>query len=122
MFHADHTLIQVLAHIFMATLFIIVGLRNFLNWANVIKRMTKLGVPLPQLAFPLALLVQFTGAALLAIDYRADIGAVLLIVFTVTVTAFYHRYWTYNDAHQRQNHFQFLFNNLAVVGGLMLLI
>ena len=122
MFHADHTLIQVLAHIFMATLFIIVGLRNFLNWANVIKRMTKLGVPLPRLAFPLALLVQFTGAALLAIDYRADIGAVLLIVFTVTVTAFYHRYWTYNDARQRQNHFQFLFNNLAVVGGLMLLI
>jgi putative oxidoreductase len=122
MFHADHTLVQILAHLFIATLFIIVGVRNFLNWTSVIKRMTDLSVPLPQLAFPLALAVQFAGAALLAIDYRADIGAVLLIVFTVTVTAFYHRYWTYADARQRQNHFQFLFNNLAVVGGLMLLV
>jgi putative oxidoreductase len=122
MFHADHTLVQILAHLFIATLFIIVGVRNFLNWTSVIKRMTDLSVPLPQLAFPLALAVQFAGAALLAIDYRADIGAVLLIGFTVTVTAFYHRYWTYADARQRQNHFQFLFNNLAVVGGLMLLV
>jgi putative oxidoreductase len=122
MFHADHTLLQILAHMFMATLFIIVGVRNSINWANVIKRMTELSVPLPQLAFPLSLVVQFAGAALVAMDYRADIGAVLLIVFTVTVTAFYHRYWDYSDARQRQNHFQFLFNNLAVVGGLMLLI
>ena len=122
MFHADHTLVQVLAHVFMATLFIIVGVRNLLNWPNVINRMTALGVPLPNLAFAAALVVQFTGAALVALDYRADLGATLLIVFTVTVTAFYHRYWTYADARQRQNHFQFLFNNLAVVGGLMLLV
>ncbi len=121
MFHADHTLVQVLAQIFMATLFIVVGVRNSLNWAEVIQRMTALGVPLPRLSFLAALVMQFTGAALIAMDYRADIGAVLLIVFTVTVTAFYHRYWTYGDARQRQNHFQFLFNNLAVVGGLMLL-
>lgn len=122
MFHADYTLIQTLAHIFMATLFVVVGVRNALNWTGVTKRMTELRVPLPRLAFPLALLVQFTGAALVAIDYRADLGALLLIAFTVTVTAFYHRYWTYTDPRARQNHFQFLFNNLAVVGGLMLLI
>jgi len=121
MFHADHTLAQILAHGFMATLFIIVGVRNSLNWANVIKRMTELSVPVPRLAFPLALVVQFTGAVLIAIDYCADIGAALLIIFTVTVTAFYHRYWCYADASQRQVHFQFLFNNLAVIGGLMLL-
>jgi uncharacterized membrane protein YphA (DoxX/SURF4 family) len=122
MFHADHGLIQVLAHLFIAALYVIVGVRNARNWANVIKRMTELGVPLPRLAFPVALAIQFTGAALIAADLRADIGALLLIVFTVTVTAFYHRYWTYADPRARQNHFQFLFNNLAVVGGLMLLI
>ena len=122
MFHADHTLIQILAHIFIATLFIIVGVRNALNWTSVIARMMDLRVPFPSLAFPLALMVQFAGAALVAIDYRTDIGAILLILFTVTVTAFYHRYWTYADPRQRQNHFQFLFNNLAVVGGLILLI
>jgi putative oxidoreductase len=122
MFHADHTLVQVLAHVFMATLFILVGVRNLLNWSNVINRMTALGVPLPNLAFAAALVVQFTGAASVALDYRAGMGATLLIAFTVTVTAFYHRYWTYADARQRQNHFQFLFNNLAVVGGLMLLV
>jgi putative oxidoreductase len=122
MFHAEHGLVQILAHLFIATLYVIVGVRNARNWPNVIKRMTDLGVPLPQLAFPAALAMQFTGAVLIAADLRADLGAILLIVFTVTVTAFYHRYWTYEDARARQNHFQFLFNNLAVVGGLMLLI
>ncbi len=122
MLHADHGLVQILAHLFIATLYVIVGVRNARNWDNVIKRMTELGVPLPRLAFPAALAIQFTGAALVAADLRADIGALLLIVFTVTVTAFYHRYWTYPDPRARQNHFQFLFNNLAVVGGLMLLI
>lgn len=122
MLHADHGAIQVLAHLFIATLYIIVGIRNARNWPNVIKRMTDLKVPAPRLAFPAALLMQFTGAILVAADLRADIGALLLIVFTVTVTAFYHRYWTYPDARARQNHFQFLFNNLAVIGGLMLLI
>jgi putative oxidoreductase len=122
MFHAEHGLVQILAHLFIATLYVIVGIRNARNWPNVIKRMTDLGVPLPQLAFPAALAMQFTGAFLVAADFRADLGAILLIAFTVTVTAFYHRYWTYEDARARQNHFQFLFNNLAVVGGLMLLI
>ena len=122
MFHADHGLVQILAHLFIAALYIIVGVRNARNWPNVIKRMTELGVPAPRMAFPAALAIQFTGAVLVAADARADIGAVLLIVFTVTVTAFYHRYWTYPDTRARQNHFQFLFNNLAVIGGLMLLI
>lgn len=122
MLHADHGPIQVFAHLFIATLFVVVGVRNARNWGGVIQRMTDLGVPLPRLAFPAALVLQFTGTALVAADFRADIGAILLIVFTVTVTAFYHRYWTYADARARRNHFQFLFNNLAVIGGLMLLL
>ena len=52
MFHADHGLVQVLAHLFIATLYVIVGIRNARNWTGVIKRMTELGVPLPRLAFP----------------------------------------------------------------------
>lgn len=122
MFHAEHTPIEVLAHLLIAALFLIVGVRNVLRWPEVIARMRGLKVPMPEVSFPVTLVVQFAGAGLVAADVQADIGALMLIVFTVTVTAFYHRFWTYGDARQRHVHFQFLCNNLAVVGGLLLLV
>ena len=120
MFHADHTTVQILAHILIAALFIFVGVRNMLNWDGVIKRMTELKVPAPAISFPVALVVQFAGAALILIDYRAQWGAVLLIGFTIITSGYYHRYWTYGDPRQRSTHFQFACNNLAVIGGLLL--
>jgi uncharacterized membrane protein YphA (DoxX/SURF4 family) len=122
MFHADHTPIQVLAHVLIAALFVIVGVRNMFNWDGVIKRMTELKVPMPRLSFPLALVVQFAGAALVLADFHAQWGAVLLIGFTIITSAYYHRYWTYGDPRQSATHFQFACNNLAVIGGLLLII
>ena len=97
MFHADHTPIQILAHILIAALFIFVGVRNAFNWDGVIKRMLELKVPIPKISFPIALVVQFAGAALVLADYRAQWGAALLIGFTIITSGFYHRYWTYGD-------------------------
>ena len=121
MFHADHTPVQILAHLLIAALFVIVGIRNAFNWDGVIKRMTELKVPVPPVSFPLALIVQFTGAGLVLADYRASFGAALLIGFTLITSAYYHRFWTYADARQRTPHFQFPCNNLAVIGGLLLI-
>lgn len=122
MFHAAHTAAEVLAHLLIAALFLIVGVRNLFRRSEVIERMRALEVPVPEVSLPVALGMQFTGAILVATDYRTDIGALLLIAFTVTVSAFYHRFWTYGDARQRDAHFHLFCNNLAVVGGLLLLI
>lgn len=122
MFHADHTPLQILAQCLIAALFIIVGIRNALNWANVTRRMTELRVPLPNISLAIALITQFTGAFMVGADYHGDTGAWILIGFTIVVSAFYHRFWEYKDPRANQVHFQFACNNLAVIGGLLLLV
>ena len=122
MFHADHTSLQIIAHLLIASLFVIVGIRNLLNWGNTTRRMAELNVPVPGFSFGLALILQFSGAFMVAADYFASIGALIFIGFTIVVSAFYHRFWEYEEPRARQVHFQFVCNNLAVIGGLMLIV
>lgn len=56
--------------------------------------MAEFHVPFPALAFRTGMILLFAGCGMLLTGWRADIGAVCLIVFTLTATAIYHRFWT----------------------------
>jgi len=53
---------------------------------------------------------------------RADIGALCLIAFTALATAIFHRFWQRSDPMQRRISKLFFMSNVAIVGGLLLLI
>jgi uncharacterized membrane protein YphA (DoxX/SURF4 family) len=87
-----------------------------------IERMTAFGTPAPAAVFWIGIALQFTGCALILLDWRADIGVGCLIVFTVAATAIFHRFWTMQDPVKRNGSRITLLGNTAIVGGLLLLL
>jgi putative oxidoreductase len=67
-------------------------------------------------------LIQAVGGAMLALDIRSDIGASLLIIFTIIATIIFHRFWNVDDQLRRHLHISFVFSNIAIIGALLLVI
>lgn len=87
-----------------------------------IARMTELNVPFPTAAFWIGLVVQFAGIALLLAGWQAEIGIYLLIFVTVTASAIFHRFWTMQEPFRRAVSRRMLLHNMAIIGGLLLLL
>lgn len=104
--------------------FILTGLANVTKAriADHIERMAAFGVPFPGTAFWLGIVMQFTGCALIIAEWHAGFGAVLLMVFTIAATAIFHRFWQKPDPLQRNLSRITLLGNMAILGGLMLLL
>ena len=72
--------------------------------------------------FIAGIVLQFAGCALLLAGWHADVGVILLIIFTVLATGIFHRFWQRQDPVQRNASRIALLSNVAIVGGLLLLL
>jgi uncharacterized membrane protein YphA (DoxX/SURF4 family) len=121
--YAEHTPLQIAGQLLIALLFLGTGLFNAtLRVKQHVDRMAAQGIPRAALVLWTGFAMQFVGGFSIAFDYRTDIGAPILIVFTVLATAIFHRFWEMDDPLRRHLHMSFIFSNCAVVGGLLLLI
>ena len=104
--------------------FVLTGVANLTKAriADHIERMAGFGVPLPATAFWIGIAMQFAGCALIIAEWHAGVGAVLLMVFTIAATAIFHRFWQKPDPLQRNLSRITLLGNMAILGGLMLLL
>jgi len=104
--------------------FLLTGLFNLTKAriADHIERMAGFGVPFPATAFWVGIVMQFTGCALLIADWHAAAGVVLLMIFTIAATAIFHRFWEKPDPLARNLSRITLLGNLAIIGGLCLLL
>ncbi|HEY5606963.1 MAG TPA: DoxX family protein [Alphaproteobacteria bacterium] len=103
--------------------FLAAGIRNMTaaRIADHINRMVAAKTPMAREAFWLGIVMQFTGCALLLFDWYPAVGAWLLIVFTVAATVIFHRFWQKPDPMVRNIATIMLLNNVATLGGLLLL-
>ena len=65
-------------------------------------------------------MLNFAGGLLLLFDYDRELGAGLLIAFTVLASLIFHRWWRVPDPLLRHLHIGNLLVNAGVVGGLLL--
>lgn len=79
----------------------------------------RIGAPAGTFLFWIGIAMTALGAVLLVYTPTAWIGAALLIVFTLTADALFHRYWTYQDPGEAVVHKFFLFEHVALVGGIL---
>lgn len=123
MFYQDHTLLETIGQLLVASLFVVT---LAVNATTKVKqhadRMAAMHVPKPYLTLWAGFLLQAVGSVMLALDWQTRIGAAILIVFTVLATAIFHRFWTMDDPLRRHLHLSFLLSNVAIVGALVLLI
>ena len=104
--------------------FLVTGVSNLTKAriADHIDRMAGFGVPFPATTFWLGIVLQLTGCALLILDWHPAVGVICLMVFTITATAIFHRFWQKSDPLQRNISRITLLGNLAILGGLLLLL
>ena len=69
--------------------------------------------------FAAGIALSLLGSLLLLYTPTAWIGAAMLIVFTFASDALFHRYWTYADPGEAVIHKFFLFEHVALCGGIL---
>jgi uncharacterized membrane protein YphA (DoxX/SURF4 family) len=108
----------------LCTLFIVAGICNLMppRPKDHIERMAGFGVPLPAFAFWFGLVMEFAGVALVLSGWHADVGVWLLIAFTAIAGGIFHRFWLVEDPMRRHQLRIALLNNIAVIGGLLVLL
>ncbi len=79
-------------------------------------------VPAAAPLLALALIVMFLGGLSLALGYHARHGAMLLFGFTLAATLAMHDFWTIKDAVDRAADYETFARNIAVAGGLLLVV
>lgn len=118
----DAAWLDTVGRILIAASFLVSGIFNVAQTRDHVARMAALHVPLPTFAFWIGMALLLTGSLLVLAGWHAGIGALCLLLFTVTATAIYHRFWTKPDAAQRAASRIALVGNVAVSGGLLLLL
>ncbi|WP_431480627.1 hypothetical protein [Pseudomonas thivervalensis] len=103
----------------IAFYFIWATLFNFKSREFQLSEFKRIGMPLGGLLLAIGLLMLLGGSLLLLYPSTVVSGAVVLIVFIASADLMFHRYWTYADPHEQVLHKIFLFEHVALIGGLL---
>lgn len=105
--------LPLIARVSIAAIFLLSGLAKLTAPAGTIGYIASAGLPLPEVGYAIALLVEIVGGLLLIVGYRTRTVAAALALFTVAAAIFFH------NALGDQNQFIHFFKNLAIAGGLL---
>ena len=72
----------------LALIFIMSGINKIMGWPGVVGAVEAKGLPIPMLFGAGAILLELGGGLLVAIGYKARIGAAALILFTIMTMIF----------------------------------
>jgi len=104
----------------LASLFLPAGIGKLTGFAGTVGYIASVGLPLPTLGAILALTVEILGGLALIAGFGTRLAALVLAVFTLVASFFFHAYWAAPADQQFVTQLLF-FKNIAVVGGLLTL-
>ncbi|MGD0865894.1 MAG: DoxX family protein [Rhizomicrobium sp.] len=91
------------------------------SWDGTVTLLQMRHLPAAPLLLVIALAVMILGGVSIALGYHARHGALLLFGFTVIVSVTMHDYWKLNDEAARLADSEIFIRNMAIAGGLLLL-
>lgn len=117
----NNTALIVTARVLLALMFVLAGISKLTGLAGVTGYIASRGLPMPAaLAVATALLELVAGLAL-AIGFKTRIAAAALAAFTLLASLLFHNFWALPAEQVAVNQLMFM-KNLAVVGGLLLVV
>ena len=108
------------ARFFLATLFLIFGVRKVRDYSGTVSQMVQLGVPTPVLATVVAIFMELPVAFAVAVGAFTRPSAVLLALYALGTALIGHRYWTVKGADYVDSLDGF-YKDLSIMGGFLLL-
>jgi len=110
-----------LGRVLLALIFIMSGYGNITGWPGVVGAVEAKGLPIPMLFGAGAILAELGGGLLVALGFKARLGALMLIIFTVVTTIVFHNFWAYEGPDRQMQIINFM-KNLSMTGGLLLIL
>lgn len=92
------------------------------QWDVTIQLMTLKSIPAAPLLLAAALIVMILGGLSLIFGFQTRHGAVLLFGFTIIVSVAMHDFWLIKEPIARADDYQIFIANMAIAGGLLLLV
>ena len=112
--------LALVGRVLLAWLFLPAGIGKLTGFAGTVGYITSVGMPMPQVAAAVALVVEIAGGLALVLGFGTRVAALVLAFFTLVASFYFHAYWSLPADKQMVQ--QLLFNkNVAVVGGLLVL-
>jgi len=118
--YADHSVIEIAGHVMIAFLFVFRAIHAMPTFNHHLQRFVARGIPFPRFVLGAGFATMLAGGAMVALDVHARAGAIGLIVFTILANLLYHDFWAMEPGRNRDNHRNIFCNNIAVMGGLVL--
>lgn len=113
-----HTPLALIGRLLMAWLFIPAGFGKIAGYSGSVAYAASAGLPLPEVGVAVGLAIELLGGIMLLVGFMTRPAALLLALFTLVASFFFHAYWSL-PADQAMMQ-QLLFNkNMAIVGGLL---
>lgn len=110
--------LALVGRILLALLFIPAGVGKLMGFAGAVAYTASAGVPVPQVAVALALLVEVVGGLALLLGWQTRWAALALAFFTLVASFFFHNFWAL-PAEQAGMQQLLFYKNIAVAGGLL---
>lgn len=112
--------LTLIGRLLFAALFLPAGIGKLTGFSGTVGYISSVGLPLPTIGAALALTVEIVGSIALIFGFGTRIAALVLGVFTLVATFFFHNFWGVpaDQAFMQQLLF---YKNIAVVGGLLVL-
>ncbi|KPH01870.1 LysR family transcriptional regulator [Pseudomonas sp. RIT-PI-q] len=104
---------SLIGRVLLSVIFILSGFSKLAAPAMMIGYIGSVGLPFPQLALALAVVVEIAGGLALILGFRARAVASVLALFSVFTALAFH------SALADQNQFIHFFKNIAMAGGLL---
>ena len=120
----DASLLDSAGRLLIVALFLSLAIRNMSAYQieDHVTRLGANGCPQPRVAFWSGTALEIIGCALLLINWHPAIGVICLIAFTVLASSLMHRFWQAPDVAKRSAMQNGMCANIAVLGGLLLLL
>ncbi len=116
----QHPLFPLIARLLMVAVFLPAGLNKVIGFEGTVGYIASVGLPLATVGAVVAIVVEVGASLALLAGFATRWAALVLAVFTLAASVFFHNYWAMPADQQFVQQLLF-FKNVGLVGGLIAL-
>ena len=110
--------LALIGRLLLAYFFIPAGIGKIGGFAGTVGYIASKGLPLPEVGAVLAIIVEVGVGLMLLLGFKTRWAALILMVFTLAASVFFHNYWALPADKAFVNQLMF-WKNIAIAGGLL---